>query len=256
MVVNYVSGSSGFIGSQLVKRLANFTPLYREQLRVSVPAISLCRNIFFLSAYGNFSKQSDHFELFQANAIELSNALTAAITHGCDRFIYFSSSSVLLDHQTPYSLTKKAGESLVAASGIPHLIIRPFSVTGVGDQSVHLIPKLINSCMFDESVDFVPHPVHDWIDVSDLVAAVMHLLALGKTGTWNVGTGVAVSNLDVLRLVESATGKYANVQYVNSIYSYDTNNWKCPDNELRNTGWVPKKTLRQSISEMVAAWKP
>lgn len=60
------------------------------------------------------------------------------------KFVYISSSSVLGDVETPYSLSKKIAENIV--STIPEsLIVRPFTVYGKNGRPEMFITKLINN---------------------------------------------------------------------------------------------------------------
>lgn len=215
-----------------------------------------CGHFFFLSAYGNMAHHSNICEMFDANTSQLAGTLAELIrSGGCELFVYASSSSVTLPVQTPYSRMKSAGEQLVMASGLPALIIRPFSVTGVGEQREHLIPTLIRSCFEQTPMDLVMDATHDFVDVQDVVSGVMLLVDQKATGVFELGTGISTPNHEVLRLVETATGKRAVVRPVPSMRSYDSSAWFCMNDAAKKAGWKLSKTLDQSIANMVDDYK-
>jgi nucleoside-diphosphate-sugar epimerase len=54
-------------------------------------------------------------------------------------------------------------------------------------------------------------------------------------------------------MVENITGKKANVKEVNGMRPYDAKSWRMADYSARQWGWLPKKTLEDTIREMVNA---
>jgi nucleoside-diphosphate-sugar epimerase len=129
------------------------------------------------------------------------------------------------------------------------------SITGLGEQKEHLIPSLIRSCETGERLNFVPGATHDFIDVSDVVGAILNLSGVSARGIFEVGWGKRYSNQEVLDLVEKITGKKANITKVDSMRPYDNYGWQSTNFKARSWGWLPTKTLEQSISEMVEAYE-
>ena len=108
----------------------------------------------------------------------------------------------------------------------PYLIVRPSSVTGVGEQSQHLIPTLIRSCIDGEEMPFVGEPKHDFIDIDDFCNGLVTLIKEGVYNqTVNISSGIQYSNEDVKKMVEVVTGKKANIKRVKSMRKYDTDKW-------------------------------
>ena len=173
--------------------------------------------------------------------------------------MYLSSSSVNLRFQTVYSRAKRAAEEVLLAlletEGFPAIIIRPFSVTGVGEQPAHLIPTLISSCFTGAPVDFVPEPTHDFIDVEDVVDGIMALVNKAAHGIFSLGSGKQYSNAEVLEIVESLSGRKANIKIVDSMRPYDTDDWVSTSQDMSDSGWQPSKSLEQSIAEMIDTYR-
>ncbi len=257
MVNSYVSGSHGFIGKHLIERLtkAGDSP-------IAVPHAALLDHLFwmmpshrwfFISTYGNMASHTDPHLILRANVEELGRLIVTMMREEMvptDCFLYMSSSSVNLGVQTVYSRTKRAGEEIVLSMPVNGCVVRPYSVTGLGEQPQHLIPTLIRSCMGGEHMNLVLEPVHDYVNVEDVVNGLLDLTRDKKTGVYEFGTGIDTSNEEVLAIVESVTGKKANVSVIDSCRPYDATDWYCksPAAEFR-----PTKSLSQTIQEMVEA---
>jgi len=258
--INYITGASGFLGTHLMEKIAPLNPDGSRFNTVTIPhqEISHCKlqpfeNFFFLSAYGNMFDQKDEGKTIQANLLDLLYIMNQAREFNFKSFVYISTSSVTLPVQTTYSRTKKVAENVlleyIKRFNFPIAIIRLFSMTGVGEQEEHLIPKLISSCMHDEKIDFVPEPRHDFVDVEDAVTGILYLSKNQKQGIFEIGNGRAYSNKEVLELVQKCTGYDANVRLVKSMRPYDLKKWKSTKNQ-----WFKKlkpRTLEQTITNMV-----
>jgi nucleoside-diphosphate-sugar epimerase len=158
-----------------------------------------------------------------------------------------------------YSRTKKAAEEILFSYmdkyNMPICIVRPFSVTGVGEQDTHLIPTLIRSCLRGEFMNFVSHPTHDFIDVEDVVSGLINLSDHQAKGVFELGTGRKHTNQEVLEMVEKATKKKANLNRVDQLRMYDNKEWVSSNYKARGYGWLPAKSLKLSIKEMVDEFK-
>lgn len=254
--MRYGTGISGFVGSHLSKKL-DITAIPHEKLLDT--KLKPFDYFYFLSSYGNLASQTEESEIYEANIGDLLYVLMQAKNIPFKSFVYMSSSSVKLRTQTTYSRTKKAAEEILLAvmegHNLPICIIRPFSVTGVGEQNEHLIPTLIRSCLEGTKINFVPEPRHDFIDVEDVVAGIINLSEHGARGIFEFGTGKSYSNQEVLDIVEKVTGKKANINIVPTMRTYDTDNWVSTNFKSRGWGWMPQISLEESIRNMVRDYK-
>jgi UDP-glucose 4-epimerase len=252
----YITGSNGFIGKHLTSRLDDYIAIPHKE--ISSTKLKPFDNFYFLSAYGNMSHHDEDEKILQANILDLVHILTQ-MKKEFNSFVFISTSSVRLPRQTMYSRSKKAAEEILLSFAekynLPICIIRPFSVTGVGEQEKHLIPTLIRSCLDGEKMNFVPEPVHDFIDVEDVVNGILNLSSHSARGIYDLGTGSQISNQEVLHIVQEVTGKKANINVVRKMRDYDTNEWVSLNYKARGYGWLPKKRLQQSIEEMVEEYK-
>lgn len=228
-----ITGSHGFVGKHLLKRFKNPVRLGREGDTEG------CDVVYDLATYGNLANHRDAVKIYHANLMRVIKMLSDFR----GRFVYMSTSSVTLPVQTPYSLSKRAAERYILTKKAT--IIRPYTIIGVGEQEEHLIPKLIDSCLNGTEMPFVPEPVHDYINVEDVLDAMLFL----KDGIYEIGTGRATTNQEVREIVEKVTGKKANVKLVKKMRDYDTKDW------VAKNSWNCKWTLEKTIKEMVYAKK-
>lgn len=257
-MIEYISGN-GFVGKHLNKRL-NATLIPHSKLSSII--LEPFERFFFLSGYGNLIEHDDGpdgtAKVVKANVTDLCHVLDQAIRHKFKSFVFMSTSSVKLQVQTTYSRTKKAAEEILLAYRekyhVQIIIVRPFSIVGVGEQPTHLIPTLIRSCMTGEKINFVKESRHDFISVDDVVDGILNLSDNQAGGIYELGSGKSYSNQEVLEIVEKVTGKKANVNIVSSLRAYDNLNWVSTNFRARSFGWLPKVSLEQSITNMVKAY--
>lgn len=250
-----ISGSHGFIGERLVTKLEQQDQLVDRLGRGGfIPPEA--QIIFDLASYGNLAHQAEKVkEIYKANFIRVLDELPQLRPE--QRFIYVSSSSVMLPVQTFYSSSKKAAEELiqrwVEKYDTPACIVRPFTIIGPGEHQEHLIPKLINSCLTDEEMPFVAEPVHDFLHVDDFIEALI-LIARNvpehKGEVFEVGSGQQHTNQEVKEIIEKLLNKKANIKPVAQMRTYDTAKWVANTTKIKALGWKPEKNLEWAIWDM------
>lgn len=255
--MNYILGASGFLGKHLSKKVDCIAIPHEE---IQDKKLKPFDHLYYLASYGNLIDQTDVQSIIKANIRDVISVLDKAIEHDFKSFVYISTSSVKLRTQTTYSRAKRAIEEILLAYleryNKPICIIRPFSITGIGEQQQHLIPTLIRSCMENEQINFVEAPKHDFIDVDDVVNGILNLSDHSARGIFELGTGISYSNREVLDIVEKVTGKKAKVNVVSALRNYDTDQWVSNNFRARSWGWMPTKDLELSIREMVKSYEP
>lgn len=254
-----ISGTHGFIGSKATELLVQQG---HQVARLDRDGKLYAGNVVLdFAAFGNSFNQKDVQETYRANVLRVITMLEEAKDGDYEAIILTSTSSVKLDVQTPYSASKRAMEELsslyVRDFDLPLAVVRPLTVTGVGEQQNRLIPTLIRSCLYGEHMNFVPQPSHDFIDVSDFISGVLRVadnipLDLGLRGKiFEIGTGTTHTNQQVREIVEQVTGRKANVTVVDSMRPYDTELWMADMRNISELDWKPEKNLYDIISEMV-----
>ncbi len=175
-----VTGGGGFLGSAIIKQLANMECRIRslsrgyystlsdlgvEQIQGDIrdpeTVLKACREVDFVfhtaAKAGIWGNPSDFFGI---NVTGTNNLLTACSRAKCTRLIHTSSPSVVfngcdmagVDESAPYPTryisaypaTKARAEQLVleaAQNGLPAIILRPHLIWGPGDN--HLVPRIV-----------------------------------------------------------------------------------------------------------------
>lgn len=260
-----VTGASGFIGSNICETLKdkyNVYKLSREFLYnpdFSKEFIKKTKADYIIhcAAYGNMADQDKNVHMMQANIANVFNLLTVSGGR-LKGFINFSSSSVMLSYTTMYSATKRAGEEICKAFvnmyDMPIVSVRPYTITGPGEQATHLIPTLIRSALTKKQMPYVGYPTHDYVDVRDVVSAIELLLPQCKKlkgQVIDIASGSAISNDAVRFIVEDITKSKVPVKYVNNIRKYDNDTWCGNPMVLDGLGWKRKYRLQDSIKDMI-----
>lgn len=187
--------------------------------------------VYYFAAYGNHYHQTDARECFEANVLLLEKVLELLQKRRFNLFVHISTSSVTLDKQTPYSLTKWAGERLVKTAGFPAISVRPYSIFGEGEADFRFIPKMINAILNKEVFNLIPEPTHDWLYVGDFVKRLNEIKKPGEP--IGIGSGVLRSNYDVYKLVSQQIGETSLYFPTESMRSYDNKNWVCPTADVK-----------------------
>jgi len=281
-VKEIVCGAGGFLGTNLRQHLeakGKEIIVMPVEMLLDIPQMhQLLKdnepyNFYYLAAYGNLHGQDDIDETFRASVIKLLNVLQATKDTQCEAFITAGTTSeygnktvpmtedLMLDPETFYGAAKAAGTHLAQVwakrNGTPIVIFRPASITGVGEQPIHLIPTLIRSCLFQEVMPFVGEPMHDYVNVLDVCSALELLSEHAKEHRgeiFNVGTGTQTSNLLIKEMIEDITKKRANINLAAKINPLNLSQvWIADSTKLNTLGWKPKKTLYQTLKDMVRA---
>jgi hypothetical protein len=121
--------------------------------------------------------------------------------------------------------------------------------------TINPLLELIDAAYTGKEVDFTPEPTHDFIDVEDVVEGIINLSEHSARGVFELGTGIKTTNFEVLELVEKITEKKVKARFIDNLRPYDNKDWVSTNFKSRSYGWLPKKTLEQSITEMVDAYR-
>ena len=159
-----VTGSTGFVGSNLVRRLRKADITVRAVVRNSGKAQAL-KNIGVdvvegdVSSKASLEKAAEGCErvvhlvgiiqetpgaTFRSVHVEgTRNVLEAARKAGARHFFYQSALGTRPGAKSEYHKTKWEAEELVRASGIPYTILRPSLICGPGDQFTIRLSEMI-----------------------------------------------------------------------------------------------------------------
>lgn len=222
----YVTGANGFIGSHLCHYLnqrGDFV-VKHDRFNGGFDNMIGADAIIHLHSYGNHYSQNDNALIVRENILFFIDLVNKAVEKGVKAIYNVSSSSVHLKNQTVYSASKMASEAIL----IHHQLlfdsavnVRPYSIFGEGESEHRFIPTVIRCLNSGDKMNLVFEPRHDWIHVSSFI----DLMMLGET---ECGSGYSYSNIEVVKMLEEISGKTLNYNRVDSMRSYDCEDWVCP----------------------------
>jgi len=212
-----------------------------------------CDAVMHLAGYIEVAESvADPEKYFRANSIEPAKMLDRMIAHGVDAIVFSSTAAVYGEPESvpitedartlpvnPYGASKLAFEELLdgcrGTSNVRAVRFRYFNVAGAWpdgsmgeahDTETQLTPRMLRAMSDGQSVFEVygndyPTPdgtcVRDYIHVLDLARA--HRLALerlgagGSGGVFNLGNGRGYSNLEIVRVCSTVTGREVDVKF-------------------------------------------
>ena len=234
-----VTGSNGFIGRALVKRLSglgfitigfdiadgdvavegSLTHLESEDISY---VFHLAGKTFIPESWSHSFNFYRTNVLGTANVLEFCRKTGAGLTY-VSSYLYGKPEYLPIDENhpvkayNPYSHTKLVAEEICRyyrdqfSLGIS--ILRPFNAYGPCQSEQFLIPELIKK-MLDPQITFIEvmdlRPKRDFVFIDDLVEALF-LSMDGPRGIYNVGSGSSVSVEEVINTIKALTGIQKNV---------------------------------------------
>jgi len=268
-----VTGSDGFIGKALVKRLLT-QGISVESFDINKGDIAEkdSLNIFkdaeinhvFHLAGKTFVPDSwkNPFDFYRTNILGTTNVLEFCREQKCSltfvsSYTYGNPDYLPIDEKhpiksyNPYSNSKNLAEEVcnfyIKNFGIKTAIIRPFNVYGPTQSNRFLIPEIIQKAFNDELIEVMDlKPKRDFIFIDDLIEAL--LLSVNNTGIYNIGSGYSVSVEEIIKIVlEKAVIKKAyqskNISRENEIFNVVADISKAK----KELNWMPKTTFEEGI---------
>ena len=229
-----VTGSNGFIGKALVKKLSGmgFTTIGFDMMDGDIAAEGTLdylekediSYVFHLAGKTFVPDSWSHpYSFYRTNVLGTTNVLEfcrkkeAGLTY-VSSYVYGTPQYLPVDEKhpvkafNPYSHSKLVAEEICQYySDQFHLgitILRPFNVYGPGQSGQFLIPELIKKIL-DPAIPYIEvldlRPKRDFVFIDDFINA-LYLSMEGPRGIYNVGSGVSVSVEDVIREIMTDTG--------------------------------------------------
>lgn len=233
-----VTGSSGFIGKKVVRKLDKFEIITDSndsehidlQNREQVMKLDSADIVIHL---GGKTPQSElkWSEYFDNNVIGTLNVLEYCIQKKVKKIIYVSSyvygnpKYCPIDEDHPinphnaYTESKYLGERLCEfycnRSDLNLIILRPFNIFGESMKEGFLITNLINSVKTGKKVTIVnKNSKRDFLHVDDFVDLIAKLIDWNfKLEVFNVGAGESHSFEEIIEKIEKTTSQKINVNY-------------------------------------------
>lgn len=204
-----------------------------------------------------------------AHMLEL---VRAKAQHGMPHYVHISTDEVYgsiaegaaaedapLHPSSPYSASKAAADMLVTAwattYGVPAAILRPTNTYGSGQYPEKLIPKTLRCLQLGRAM-----PIHGsgnqhrcWLDVADLVSAILHVVDRHLTGTYNVGGNTEASVVAVVNQIQVLWGSDTPAPQRGFERLACDHRYAVNDSKLRASGWESRGNFWASLPALVEA---
>ncbi len=239
-----------------------------------------CDAVLHLAALASGSAgRKDPGRAWEVNAAGTARFLEVVGTHGRPRTIVVSSGEVYgngparprtesdtTEPVAPYAASTLGAEiaagDVARRTGLPVVIARPFAHTGPGQGTAFVAPAFVERLRRAkaEGARSVATgnltPVRDLLDVRDVVSAYLALLDPSvPAGTYNIARGEGISLADLLaRLARLVGVEVTPVEDPALVRSADIPHLVGDAARLQHaTGWRPKRSLDQTLQDLVNA---
>ena len=277
-----VTGSSGFVGSHLVKRLKalNYDVVdidIKKGIDITNPAklesVEHFDVLFHLAAKSYVpDSYKDPWSFFHLNIIGTLNALELCRKFKArmifiSSYLYGSPQYLPIDENhpvsafNPYAQSKLICEQLCQSYNRDFqtavVIVRPFNLYGPGQDKNFLIPTIINQAKSGKIILNDPVPKRDFLYIDDFVELLVKLIDYNNSGCqiFNAGSSKSFSVREIAEII---------CQLINTNISIEFTNQKRP-NEIADTvadiskakellGWQPKISFEEGLKFLIQNW--
>jgi UDP-glucose 4-epimerase len=289
-----VTGSNGFIGKHICKRLRQEHEIiglgtksegtlsgiqYIQADIVSLEFIpelkdrlNSCDVIIHVAACIDMSLFND--KLIDVNCKGTSHIMQLAKEIGCHQLIHTSSLPVIgfptelpiIEEQLPkpntlYHSSKLAAEYIVNQGvkyGIKPVNLRLPSPIGVGMSEKTLLPILLKQSLLHQPISIYGKGLRrqNYIDVRDITDAVEKCIANGVEGTYNIASETVISNIDLAKLCIEMTNSDSRITFTDKEDLEEKYCWDISIEKAKEAfAFKPQYTLRNTIMDILYSWK-
>lgn len=279
-----VTGSSGFIGKYLTKRLSEIgeevVPLDFESgydltdwgNLEGLPSfdilIHLAANLFVPASYKKPRKFYHDNMLSTLNALELCRINGARLIYASS-YVYGDPDFLPIDEDhpvkasNPYMQTKIIGEKLCEGYhrdfNVPIIILRSFNIVGAGQNQNFLIPEIIRQMKLGKVVLKDPRPKRDFVYIDDVVHAFIAAARYRKSDyeVFNIGNGNSYSVQEVIEFLIKLSKDKFTVHYTNEYRPNEILNTVADISKAENLlNWKPKVSLEIALLRILENQEP
>ena len=241
-----VTGSSGYVGSHLIKSLKKDGheidewdhKINKDIKDIEYKHIHDVDAVVHLAAYADVRKSIKNPNKWYTNNVDYSETIFRFCDLAFVPCVYASSSCAKVWYDSPYGTSKKAMESIARATG-KHIGLRFTNIFGEDcSRESMLIPKMIN-----KTLEYKTSMTRDFIHVLDVVDAIK-MFIYNKNFFLDHNQHV----YDVCSGVSRSINKLVDKYYYKEVPLKEGDPCENEDNtgnptDLINMGWTPKRDL-------------
>lgn len=228
-----ITGSSGFVGKYLVKKLSTKHVVVRYDLKTGQNVLdeklllSKLKSVdvvihlaAFISAEESWKRPKEYFV---NNSLGTLSVIRNSIKAKVKIFLFFSSAAVKARPLTPYAISKISSEKILKlySNDINVITIRPENIYGAGQKESYgyVIHNFIKAIKHNRPVQIYGDglQVRDFIYIEDVVNFVNNLLMIReiKSGTTiSLGSGRETKIIDLAKLVGRIIGNQVKIEFL------------------------------------------
>ena len=223
----------------------------------------------------------DNTKFFHTDVIGTQTMMNALLKYDqIERFIHISTSEVYgtaedgiiseehpLNPLSPYAGAKAGADRLVysywSCHDLPAVILRPFNNYGGRQHLEKMTPRFITSALKDEplTVHGDGDAMRDWIYVEDHCAAIDRALHVKdfstiKNEVINIGTGDAISVLDMAKIILKELGKPEDlIEYIGNRPGQVALHKATTEKAKKLLGWEAKTKVEDGLLKTIEWYK-
>lgn len=272
----FVTGSSGFIGKELLKKIpesnlitdSNGSERIDLQNKEEVMKIDSVDTVIHLAGKTPQS-ELEEIEYFRNNLIGTMNILEYCTKKKIKKLIYVSSyvygnpnySPIDENHSiqphNAYTESKYLGERLCEFfsknSELNVIILRPFNIFGEKMKEGYLLTNLVNSAKTNKKTIIInKNSKRDFLHVEDFVDLILKTIDYNcKFEIFNVGSGISFSFVEIIKKIQDIIQKNLNIEYAENSQEFipiiESNISKIKN----NLKWEPKIKFDEGLIRLL-----
>ena len=278
-----VTGSYGFVGSHLVKRLIEmgvdiicldikngiditdwtqvqgtekFDVLIHLAAKSYVPdSYKLPRDFYYTNIVGT------------VNALELCRIHKAKMVY-TSSYVYGKPKYLPVDEKhpisafNPYAQSKIIGEHLCKGYnrdfGISVIILRPFNIFGIGQNDNFLIPSIIKQAKSGNILLKDPNPQRDFVYIDDVIEAYIKCIEYNDSSfeIFNIGFGKSYSVKKIAEIIANNLNQELKIEFSNERRKNEIVNTVADITKANNLlNWKPNISLKKGLKFCISMYK-
>lgn len=273
-----ITGTNGFIGSNLIKKLQKNHVIYKLSYRDEFPNIEseilkFNPDITIHCGWHGGSNYADahHIDQYNKNIpntiklleiLKLLNKEHTFIGFGTV-FEYGNKTNLITENDLEipvdlYGLSKlflkNYSKTFCENNNIKWVWIRPFYTYGIGDVQTRLIPKVINNILFDKSLQFDKcDSVIDYLYIDDFIDAMEQIILANVQGVYNICSNNQYKIKDIILIISKLLEYKKTIVFDENLNNNSKPKYMCGNNSKikKIINWNPKIDIEEGLLKVI-----